>query len=167
MLGMHTELQEICGARNAPTILTPHPAEAARLLQTGTGEVQQDRVHAARELARRYHAHVVLKGLGSVVARPDGQFYVNISGNPGLASAGMGDALCGILGALLAQGATSEAATCAAVFLHGHAADRLWRQISGPLGLTASEVIDAARAALNEAIYRDVAVNPTSTGLST
>jgi hydroxyethylthiazole kinase-like uncharacterized protein yjeF len=167
MLGMHTELQEICGARNAPTILTPHPAEAARLLQTSTGEVQQDRVHAARELARRYRAHVVLKGLGSVVARPDGQFYINISGNPGLASAGMGDALSGILGALLAQGATSETATCAAVFLHGHAADRLWRQMSGPLGLTASEVIDAARAALNEAIYRDVAVNPTSTGLTT
>jgi hydroxyethylthiazole kinase-like uncharacterized protein yjeF len=153
LLGMHAQLQEIGASRSAPTILTPHPAEAARLLQTSTGEVQQDRVHAAGQLAQRYRAHVILKGLGTVVAPPDGKFYINPSGNPGLASAGMGDALCGILGALLAQGAAPEPAACAAVFLHGHAADRLRQQISGPVGLTASEVIDAARAALNEAIY--------------
>jgi hydroxyethylthiazole kinase-like uncharacterized protein yjeF len=153
LLGMHAELQEICLSRSAPTILTPHPAEAARLLQTGTGEVQQDRVRAARELAQRYRAHVLLKGLGSVIAEPTGQFHINASGNPGLASAGMGDALCGILGALLAQGAAPDSATCAATFLHGLAADRLRRQVSGPVGLTASEVIDAARSALNDAIY--------------
>ncbi len=68
----------------------------------------------------------------------------------------MGDALCGILAALLAQGVSVELATSAAVFLHGHAADRLWTRVGGPLGLTASEVIDAARAALNEAIYPTV-----------
>jgi hydroxyethylthiazole kinase-like uncharacterized protein yjeF len=153
LLGMHAELQEICVGRTAPTILTPHPAEAARLLQTGTSEVQQDRVRAARELAQRYRSHVILKGLGSVIAEPGGQFYINSSGNPGLASAGMGDALCGILGALLAQGAGPVPAACAATFLHGIAADRLRQQIAGPVGLTASEVIDAARSALNEAIY--------------
>jgi hydroxyethylthiazole kinase-like uncharacterized protein yjeF len=166
LLGMHAELQEICNARAAPTILTPHPAEAARLLQTGTAEVQQDRVRAARDCAARYRAHVALKGMGTVIARPDADFAINTSGNPGLASAGMGDALCGILAALLAQGAPVELATSAAVFLHGHAADRLWARVGGPLGMTATEVIDAARAALNEAIYRDTATSPISKRLS-
>ena len=155
LLGRHAELQEICSVRAAPTVLTPHPAEAARLLQTDTAQVQNDRVRAARDCAARYHAHVVLKGLGTVVAQPDAHFAINTSGNPGLASAGMGDALCGILAALLAQGAPVELATPAAVWLHGHAADRLRARVGGPLGLTASEVIDAARSALNEAIYPD------------
>ncbi len=153
LLGAHAELQDLCTARDAPTILTPHPAEAARLLQTDTARVQADRVRTARECAARYHAHVVLKGVGTIIAQPDGQFAVNTSGNPGLATAGMGDALCGILAALLAQGAPVGLATAAAVWLHGHAADRLRTQTGGPLGLTASEVIDAARAALNAATY--------------
>ncbi len=135
LLGRHAELQEICGARSAPTILTPHPAEAARLLQTDTAQVQNDRVRAARDCAARYRAHVVLKGLGTVVAQPDGQFAINTSGNPGLASAGMGDALCGILAALLAQGAPVERATPAAVWLHGHAADRLRARVGRAAGL--------------------------------
>lgn len=155
LLARHTELLDICRDRAAPTILTPHPAEAARLLQMETTQVQQDRLRAARECAARFRAHVVLKGVGTVVAQPDTHFVINTSGNPGLASAGMGDALCGMLAALLAQGAPVEVATPAAVFLHGHAADELWNRVGGPLGLTASEVIDAARAALNDAIYRD------------
>jgi hydroxyethylthiazole kinase-like uncharacterized protein yjeF len=153
LLGMHGELQEICAERKAPTVLTPHPAEAARLLQVGNAQIQQDRVSAAHDLARRYQAYVVLKGVGTVVAQPDAQFAINTSGNPGLASAGMGDALSGILGALLAQGAAPPLAAASAVFLHGHAADRLRAKVGGPLGLTASEVIDASRLALNEAIY--------------
>jgi hydroxyethylthiazole kinase-like uncharacterized protein yjeF len=154
LLGGHVELQKMCSARLAPTVLTPHPAEAARLLQTDTAQVQGDRVGAARECAALYRAHVVLKGVGTIVAGPDGHFAINPSGNPGLASAGMGDALCGILAALLAQGAPVEEATSAAVFLHGHAADLLRARVGGPLGLTATEVIDAARSALNQAIYR-------------
>ena len=122
---------------------------------------------AARQLALRYRACVALKGVGTVVAQPDGRFAINTSGNPGLASAGMGDTLCGMLAALLAQGAPVELATRAAVFLHGYAADRLWRQHSGPLGLTASDVIDAARMALNEAIYGEAVLNPMWRGLST
>jgi hydroxyethylthiazole kinase-like uncharacterized protein yjeF len=153
LLGMHAELQEMCRARLAPTVLTPHPAEAARLLQTDTARVQRDRIGTARGCAALYRAHVVLKGVGTVVAHPGGGFAINPSGNPGLASAGMGDALCGILAALLAQGAPVEKAVPAAVFLHGHAADRLRAHAGGPLGLTATEVIDAARSALNAAIY--------------
>src|SRR4029078_752761 len=90
--------------REAPTLATPHPAEAARLLGCDTSAVQADRVRAATAIATQLRAHVVLKGNGSIVARPDGSFDVNASGNPALATAGSGDVLAGILGALLAQG---------------------------------------------------------------
>src|SRR6185437_10736864 len=90
--------------RKAPTILTPHPAEAARLLGTTTARVQEDRLAAALTLAKRFHAHIVLKGSGSICAFPDGRWSVNATGNPGLATAGSGDVLAGIIGALLCQG---------------------------------------------------------------
>jgi len=93
----------------------------------------------------------VLKGNGSIVARPDGSFDVNASGNPALATAGSGDVLAGILGALLAQGIDAAQAMRIGVCLHGAAADALVAQGVGPLGLTASEVIDGARALVNEA----------------
>ncbi len=170
LIGRHGELRDACVGRTAPTILTPHPAEAARLLQSATTQVQADRITAARELAARYRSHVVLKGNGTVIAQPDGRYAINPSGNPGLASAGMGDALSGFLGALVAQGAAPEQAVPAAVYLHGVAADRLWQERSGPVGMTASEIIDAARAVLNEAIYQTRPggpVNPTSAGIHT
>jgi len=136
--------------RTAPTWLTPHPAEAARLLGVGTAEVQYDRIAAALKIATTYRCGVVLKGAGSVCA-PDGdRWAINTSGNPGMASAGMGDVLTGILAALLAQGAEPEAALAAGVYLHGAAADALVAQGIGPVGLTASELIDAARALLNQ-----------------
>jgi ADP-dependent NAD(P)H-hydrate dehydratase / NAD(P)H-hydrate epimerase len=136
-------------ARGAPTIMTPHPAEAARLLGCETHEVQADRVAAAKALAQRYAAWIALKGNGTVIAAPDGKWWINPSGNPGMASAGMGDVLTGIIAALLAQGATPADATLAGVYLHGAAADQLVAAGVGPVGLTAGEVIDAARALLN------------------
>ena len=93
----------------------------------------------------------MLKGNGSIVARPDGSFDVNAIGNPALAAAGSGDVLAGILGALLAQGIDAAQAMRIGVCLHGAAADALVAQGIGPLGLTASEVIDGARALVNEA----------------
>jgi NAD(P)H-hydrate repair Nnr-like enzyme with NAD(P)H-hydrate dehydratase domain len=92
---------------------------------------------------------VVLKGAGSVCALPDGAWFINTSGNPGMASAGMGDVLTGIIAALLAQGADSKAALLAGVHLHGAAADSLVAAGSGPVGITAGEVIVAARTLLN------------------
>ena len=136
--------------RSTPAILTPHPTEAARLLGCSTAEVQADRITAARQLAARYHSLVVLKGCGSVIAAVDGRFWINSSGNPGMASAGMGDVLSGLLVALLAQDWPAEAALLAAVHLHGAAADRLVGQGVGPIGLTAGEVIDAARHLFND-----------------
>src|SRR3989475_6562411 len=135
--------------RKMATILTPHPAEAARLLGATTGEVQADRVASARALAQRYRSLVVLKGNGSVIAAPDGKFWINPSGNPGMASAGMGDALSGMIAALCAQGADPLHALLAGTYLHGAAADALVAAGTGPVGITASEVIDRARAFLN------------------
>lgn len=136
-------------ARRAPTVLTPHPAEAGRLLGGGTSAVQSDRLAAARVLATRFRADVVLKGVGSICAAPDGRWWINASGNPGLAAAGMGDVLAGIVGALVAQGGEPGAALRAGVHLHGLAADRLVDAGIGPVGLTAGEVARAARDVFN------------------
>jgi hydroxyethylthiazole kinase-like uncharacterized protein yjeF len=144
-------LRDAIAARSAPTLATPHPAEAARLLGCETEVVQADRVGAATRIASQLRAHVVLKGNGSIVARPDGSFDVNASGNPALATAGSGDVLAGILGALIAQGIDAAQAMRIGVCLHGAAADALVAEGVGPLGLTASEIIDGARALVNEA----------------
>jgi len=135
--------------RSVSTIMTPHPAEAARLFGGATHEVQADRVSSARRLAQQFHCSIVLKGNGSVIAAPDGKFWINPSGNPGMASAGMGDALSGMIGALVAQGTEPLRALLAGVYLHGAAADALVVSGLGPAGITASEVIDRARVLLN------------------
>lgn len=153
LIGAHPRLQELCASREAATVMTPHPAEAARLSGRPIAEIQNNRVRAALWLAQRYRTVTALKGVGTVVAVPDGHYNINTSGNPGLASAGMGDVLSGILGALMAQGASAAMATCAAVHLHGSAADRRYRELCGPIGMTASEVADCAREILNGAIY--------------
>ena len=100
-------------------------------------------------MSQRYQAVVVLKGNGSVIAAPDASWLINTSGNPGMASAGMGDVLTGMIASLLAQGASADAAAAAAVWLHGAAGDRLAARGQGPLGITASDVIDAARRVAN------------------
>lgn len=142
-------LHRACAQRSAATLVTPHPAEAARLLEVATDEVQRDRLDAARRLARTLNAHALLKGNGSIVVARDGHWFVNASGNPGMASAGMGDVLAGILGALLGQGLGGEAALLLGVHLHGRAADELVRAGSGPVGLAASELIEPARRVWN------------------
>ena len=135
--------------RSAPSVLTPHPAEAARLLGCTTAEVQADRIKATLDISQRYQTVVVLKGNGSIIASPDGTWLINMSGNPGMASAGMGDVLTGMIASLLAQGANARDATAAAVWLHGAAADSLAAQGHGPLGITAGDVIEAARRVAN------------------
>lgn len=130
-------------------VLTPHPAEAARLLGCSTEDVQQDRIAAALKLSRETAAGVVLKGAGSICAWPDGHWAINTSGNPGMASAGMGDVLTGIIAALLAQGVDERHALTAGVFVHGAAADQCVVNGIGPVGLTAGELLDMARKLLN------------------
>ncbi len=148
------QLRKAMSGRAAPSLATPHPAEAARLLACGTEQVQSDRIKAARALAEALGACLVLKGAGGVCAAPDGRWWINTSGNPGMSSAGMGDVLAGIIGALVAQGAAPENALLAGVRVHGLAADDLTAKGVGPVGLTASETIDAARAAWNRLAAR-------------
>lgn len=130
-------------------VLTPHPGEAARLLDISSAAVQQDRIAAAREIAARAAAITVLKGAGTVIATSEGDYYINTTGNPGMASGGMGDALSGMIAAFLAQGLSAIDAAKLAVYLHGAAADAACHHGMGPHGLTASEVIFEARTLLN------------------
>ena len=146
-------LREQLRARSGPTVLTPHPKEAGRLLGLATATVQTDRLGAARELAGRDRACVVLKGAGSVCALPDGRYAINPTGNPGMATGGSGDVLAGILGALLAQGLAPWAAIRLGVHLHGAAGDHLAARLGGHVGLSAGELIDPARELLNAWIY--------------
>lgn len=149
LLSGDPHLRDDLRTRPYPCILTPHPGEAAALLECSMAEVQADRTSAASTISHRFNAITVLKGSGSIVAVPDGRWFVNRSGNPGMSSAGMGDALCGIIAALVAQGMTAESATLLGVHLHGAAADRLVEDGTGPIGLTAGEVIPMARTLLN------------------
>ncbi len=135
--------------RPAPALMTPHPLEAARLLGSDVAAVQADRLHAAATLAARCHAHVILKGSGSVIASPDSALAINPTGNPALATAGSGDVLAGLCGALLAQRLPVAVAALAATWLHGQAADQLVADGIGPIGLTASDLPPAIRSALN------------------
>lgn len=153
LISENEDLRHACARRTAETLLTPHPAEAARLLALSTADVQADRVKAARILAGNLNAHVVLKGAGSVLAARDGHWFINTSGNPGMASAGMGDVLAGMLGALLAQRYSGESTLVLGAHLHGAAADALVKAGIGPVGLTASELIDAARREWNRWLH--------------
>ena len=153
LLAADEALREAVTRRAAPTWLTPHPGEAARLLATDTAGIAADRVTAALAIARRLNAMTLLKGAGSIVADTSGRWAVNPSGNPGLAAAGMGDVLCGLAAALAAQGADAALVLPAAAHLHGLAADRLLALHGGPVGMTASEVAAAARDVLNAAVY--------------
>lgn len=165
LLGLEPAFGEALPTRRTITVLTPHPGEAARLLGTSTDEIQADRLNAARRLAERFKSWIVLKGCGSIVVAPNGDWWINTTGNPGLASAGTGDVLSGFLVALLAQGHSGRVATLAATWLHGAAADLLTGDPAtgaGPIGLTASELPDAARKVLNRLVAAGDKTRPTS-----
>jgi len=128
-------------------ILTPHPGEAARLLATDAAAIQSDRLGTAREIATRYGGVCVLKGAGTIVATKDSLPWVCDRGNPGMATAGAGDVLTGIIAALVAGGCELERAAAAGVLLHALAGDRA--ALSGERGLVASDLIQELRAVAN------------------
>ena len=156
LIAAHPALAQKLKQRNTSAILTPHPAEAARLLNTDTAAVQHDRMNAAHQIARQLNCFVVLKGAGSICCFPDGKRYINTSGNPGLSTAGTGDVLAGMMGALIAQGLGPGQALSLAVYLHGAAADLVLQHNHGPVGMIASEIMLAARTLLNEWIYSKI-----------
>lgn len=142
-------LREQVRTRTAPTVLTPHPGEAGRLLGMSSQAVQLDRLGSVVRLSESFRAVAVLKGAGTLVKAPDGEVWCNTSGNPGMAAPGMGDVLAGIIAALVVQGMTAEAAAVVGVWLHGAAADLAVEEGLGPRGLIASELLPVARKLLN------------------
>ena len=119
LLASDPNLAKQAARRSHPTLLTPHPGEAARLLSLSVADVQANRIESARLLSQEYHAEVALKGAGTVIAHPNGHYAINTSGGPWLAQAGSGDRLTGMLAALLGQGMGAGHAMEAAVWLHG------------------------------------------------
>ncbi len=129
-----------------PRIFTPHPGEMARMLGVSVATIQHDRIGAASSACQLFDREagqctVILKGAGTVIASSRGQIWINTSGNPGMATGGMGDVLSGIIGALICQGLDPQEAACAAVYLHGVAGDSEWERVG--IGYTASELADA------------------------
>ncbi len=138
--------QELTGR---PLVITPHPGEMARLAQLSTKQIQENRLQVAREFATRHGITTVLKGNRTLVAQADGKAWVNPTGNPGMASGGMGDILTGLVAGLLAQTTHSTTAVTAAVYLHGRAGDVACEK-SGEQSLVATDLL----AALPEAFRR-------------
>ena len=134
------DLVRLRGAKTPP-VLTPHPGEMARLIDKDTATVNDDRIGVARAFASEHRCYLVLKGARSVIATPEGKVFINPTGNPGMASGGMGDALAGILTALLGQKLSAENALKLGVYLHGFAGDRVAAR-QGQIGLIASDIVE-------------------------
>lgn len=145
LIAGHPHLAHAAASRIAPTVMTPHIGEAARLLACNTEAVMQNRLESAVKLAAKFSAICVVKGAGTIIAQDINHYFINTSGNAGLASGGTGDVLSGIIGSLMAQGLAAIDAAKLGVYVHGAAADALVKKGVGPIGLTASEVILAAR----------------------
>ena len=128
-------------------ILTPHPAEAARLLGVTTAQIQVNRLHAVQALQQHYGGVSVLKGMGSLVCAVTRPIAICEAGNPGMSSGGMGDALTGIIAGLLAQGLSLADAACAGVYIHAKAGDIAAQE--GERGLLASDLMPHLRTLVN------------------
>jgi NAD(P)H-hydrate epimerase len=130
----------LVGPEGRDVIITPHPGELARLVGVTTADVQANRIEMAQSFAETHQLYVVLKGHRSIIATPEGRIFVNPTGNPGMATGGMGDLLTGMVAAWLAQLLDAEAACKLAVYLHGLAGD-LAEAAAGEVALTPSDVI--------------------------
>ncbi|MGH7792290.1 MAG: NAD(P)H-hydrate dehydratase, partial [Thermodesulfobacteriota bacterium] len=130
-----------------PIILTPHPGEMARLIGKASDEVQKARVGVARDFSTMYNSYTVLKGARTVISTPDGRVFINPTGNPGMASGGMGDVLSGVIGGFLAQGYNPADSCVLGVFAHGLAGD-LAAEKKGEAGIIAGDLADLIPEAL-------------------
>ena len=131
----------------APLVITPHPGEMAKLLGVSVADVQANRVAVAEGFARQTNVIVVLKGAGTVIATPEGRVFINDTGNPGMATGGVGDVLSGMIATLLAQGMVPACAAACAVWLHGRAGD-IAAQSIGEAGVLAGDILAHIPAAL-------------------
>lgn len=133
----------------APVILTPHPGEMARLMEMSPRQVQENRIDVARKAATDFGCHVILKGARTVISTPAGEVFINPTGNPGMASGGMGDVLTGMLGGFICQGSDLTDAARAATYLHGLAGDRAVSR-KGIRSLIATDLIEEIPALLKD-----------------
>ncbi len=146
----HLRLLRACGGdRGRRIVLTPHPGEMARLTGSSTARIQKKRAETAKEFVKAGGFTLVLKGRNTVVADPGGGLYVNRTGNPGMATAGSGDVLTGIIASFLGQGLEPFEASKYAVYLHGLAGDLAAKEKT-QLGLIASDIIGALPAAIRK-----------------
>lgn len=132
---------EILKNLKAPAIITPHPGEIARLLHSTPKTVNLNRENTAIDFAKKFGVVTVLKGAGTIIASPDGEVYINHTGNSGMATGGSGDVLSGIIGSLLAQGASPINAAAAGVFLHGTIGDLAAEKL-GKISMLPTDMID-------------------------
>ncbi len=141
--GLNTLARHVDVLRNKinDVVLTPHPGEMSRLTNLPLEVINQHPINTAREFASKWQVTVVLKGARTVIALPSGQTYININGNPGMATAGSGDVLTGIITSLVAQGLSAENAAIAGVYIHGYSGDLMVGQ-KGEYGLIAGDLIE-------------------------
>lgn len=132
---------EILKNLKAPAIITPHPGEMARLLHSTPKAVNSNRENTAIDFTKKFGVVTVLKGAGTIIASPDGEVYINHTGNSGMATGGSGDVLSGIIGSLLAQGAAPINAAAAGVFLHGTIGDLAAEKL-GKISMLPTDMID-------------------------
>ncbi len=140
---------EILKAKKAAAILTPHPGEMARLCNTTTSDIEKNRLETASDFAQKFRCVLVLKGAQTIVALQNGKIFINPSGNPGMASGGMGDVLTGMIAGFCAQGFSPENATLAAVFIHGMCGDILLEEM-GKFGFLATDMVNMIPRAIHK-----------------
>ena len=140
--------RETLSLLNSETVLTPHPGEMARLTKTPIPTLETDRISTAQQFASEYGVTLVFKGAPTVISDPNGNLWVNSTGNPGMATGGMGDVLTGVIAGLMAQDISSESAAALGVYLHGLAGD-IAADSSGMHGLIASDVLKVVPQAIS------------------
>ncbi|MBI4387828.1 MAG: NAD(P)H-hydrate dehydratase [Candidatus Omnitrophica bacterium] len=136
-----------------PAVLTPHPGEFIRLFHGASLRNEKERLQRARDIARKFKVILVLKGSKTVVASPQGNVYINITGNPGMATAGSGDVLLGVIAALLGQGLKPFDAACAGVYVHGLAGDIAVKKV-GEVSLVAGDIVENLPRAFRKVLER-------------
>lgn len=154
LIAADDKLRRRFAARKGEKIITPHPAEAARLLGCTTAQVQEDRITAAKLLAKQTGAYTILKGAGTIVASPKGEWQITGGGNPGLAQGGSGDVLTGMTVALLAQTKNAPFAAAASTYLHATAADQLAKANNGVIGININKIPPTATKTLNTILQK-------------
>lgn len=136
---------------NAPVLATPHPGEMARLLDISPRDIQNNRIEAAQKTAQAYRTHILLKGDRSLISDPDGNTFINPTGNPGMATAGSGDVLGGLIAGFIAQGLSLTKAACAGAYIHGLAGDFAARDM-GELSMIAGDILEQIPKAINHVL---------------